>query len=176
MIKYILSTIVLIFCLSGCINNKKESYFTTIDYSYSDGWAKNYSLKINNIGDMVVMEEDHHNNKRYGFFRLSIPSFDSIHSLVCKIDFTQMDTLYSANCVDCGYYYLIIKNQEQVNKIFVENIDNNDQRIKSVSLLSNFLNTMLRDSVLFINDSFFESKTNSFQRIPPMDTSQVFIK
>jgi len=137
--------IILLLGLLGCSEKRADFPFITIDYSYNNGWNSVYSVKIDNMGQTYIQGEDISNGK--WFIRTEIDSsvIDSLHILVNYINCTNLDTLYKRNCVDCGYYYLIINEREKFPiKVFVEDTKNNNKDLIGVSKLSEYLNSLVR--------------------------------
>ena len=158
--------IIFLFGLLGCSGKKTNLPFTLIDYSFNNGWNSVYSVRIDNIGQTYIQGEDISNGK--WFIRTEIGSsiIDSLCVLVNSIDYTSLDTLYKRNCVDCGYYYLIIDKREKTPiKVFVEDTKNNDKDLIGVIRLSEYLNSLVRTIRMQIKKVHFESKIKDFYLI-----------
>jgi len=158
--------IILLFGLLACSKKKTDLPFILIDYSYNNGWNSVYSIKIDSMGQIYIQGEDIHNGK--WFIRTEIDSsvIDSLCTLVNNIDCTSLDTLYKKNCVDCGYYYLIINKRGKIPiKVFVEDTKNNNIDLIGISKLSEYLNSLVRTIRLQIKTIKFESKTKDFYLI-----------
>jgi len=154
---------ILLFGLFGCSEKKMNLSFTQIDYSWNNGWNNVYSVKIDSIGQTYIQWEEIRNGK--WFIRTVIDSsvIDSLCILVNNIDNKNLDSLYKRNCIDCGYYYLIINKREKIPlKIFVGDTNNNNKDLIDVNRLSEYLNSLVRTINMQIKTVQFESKTKDF--------------
>jgi hypothetical protein len=141
--------------------------FNSIDYSYDNGWTGVYSIKIDNTGKTYILGEDINKGKLFVRTEITSKSMDSLFTLVNKINSANLDTLYKKNCEDCGYYYLIIKKQSEVVKLFVQGRRNNDNDLMEVNKLSDYLESLISETYDNVKSVKFESRTSAFNPVPP---------
>lgn len=151
----------------GC-SKKSDLPFSVIDYSCNNGWTSVYSVKVDSVGQTYIQGEDIKNGKWFIRTEISTATLDSLCTIVNKIDYTKLDTLYEKNCVDCGYYYLIInRTKESATKVLVKDNSNNDKDIAEINELSHFLDSLVRTIRSNIESVQFESKTKGFYLVSP---------
>ena len=146
----------MLFVFYGCTYATKESNvsFKTIDISVFNGWTFTCSYKVFDNGQIHIEVEEHRRPNIYYNLLLPAEELDSISRIVDKIISLPMDTVYYGNCVDCGYYNLIIKTEDAVFRSFVEGIHNKDA--EAMHELVDFLYGLIDDYESNHNYSIYE--------------------
>jgi len=167
--KYVYFIFVILFLgLMSCSEKKIDQPFSIIDYSHYHGWTSVYSIKVDSLGQIYIQGEDINGNKWFIRTEISSTALDSLSTLVNKIDYVKLDTLYKKNCEDCGYYYLIINRRKMPPiKVFVEDTINNDENLIYINELSQYLDTIIETIRQKMKSIQFESKTKGFYLLSP---------
>jgi hypothetical protein len=134
------------------------------------------SIKINNDGKVFVLDErqridlsDEKSTKEEVFIQtiLSSMDIDSLSTLVMRINYVDLDTLYETNCVDCEIQNLVIYKQSEFIKLFMEGTPNEDKRLIDINNLTNYLKSLKQQVIMESGLVKFESKTSDFNLVPP---------
>lgn len=159
----------LFFLIVGCKkSNKEKEMFESIDFSYYNGWDEYSSIKINKKGATYLCIENYKKGKSYYENTIAKEKVDTLCNLIKQTNFTHLDSTYKANCIDCGYYLLIIKYNDIETKTFVEDINNKEISIKNINAVAKYIVSIITESKEKMVDVYqFESKTKDFQPIPP---------
>ena len=162
-----------LFCLGGC---KRESTVSTnfdqIDVTIFNGWTDVYSIKVINTGKTYVFNEKYKKGKTYYTMTLGKNELDSLSKMTDIIFKTQIDTLYTSRCVDCGAFNLIIKSKDQLFKSSVNGIGTYSQEFDKMNSLVFYLYQIAEKSKNMLDSVFvFESRIKGFY--PPPAPPQI---
>jgi len=141
--KHIIVQILVIILFFGCCGQKsnkndKSTTFDLIDMTTEDETGV-YSLKISESGKTYICINENRKESVYYTFNIGDKEIDSINYLVRQIKQTKIDTLYKANCVDCGPYRIIIKSKDVIVKTKVEFCDDPAASLKYMNKLVSYL-------------------------------------
>ncbi len=156
--------IILLLGVMSCSGGKTNLSFNSIDYSCYDGWTNIRSVKIDSIGQINIQGESFKKGKWFIQTEITSSILDSISKLINGIDYTNINKLYQENCMDCGYYLLIIM---PPIKVFVEDSDNDNEDLMQVNKVSKYLNILIEDICSEMESVQFESKTRDFHFVAP---------
>jgi hypothetical protein len=160
----------------GCSNTTHEIFdFDYIDCSYWDGWEGFNSIKIYNDGTVFVSEETGFNlidfNELFTINTTTLQSIlplqdlDSLANLIKNIHTANLDSLYERDCVDCGYYYLMIYKSSEIIKVNVFDLSNDHKDLVEVRKLIQFLMFLTNREMKKCKNIRFDSKTQDFNSI-----------
>jgi len=173
--KHILVHIFVILLFWGCNGQKSNKTNISTTFDLIDVTIEQeigvLSLRISETGKTYIRINENRNESAYYTFNIGEKEIDSVNYLVRQIKQTKIDTLYTANCVDCGSYRIIIKSKDIIIKTKVENFDNPAVCLKKMNELVSYLDNIARTSKKQLEKNFiFESKTREFDSnrfIPP---------
>jgi hypothetical protein len=159
--------------------NVITSDFDKIDISIFDGGTDFYCLKVLRDGRTFIFNDRINKYKKYFTVELEKHDLDSISRMAQLILASHLDTLYEANCQDCGAFNLIIRAKDKKFKSLVFGIDEEKVETKSLVNLMNFLYKIAKKSRISIDSVFtFESRTRGFYPPPqppaPLDSFRRF--
>ena len=152
-----------LFVFCSCVKQKNNDIvFQSIDATYDDGWVHTYSIKIQEDSMIYVQHDRFREGSTFYVFALKEEDIENISGLVIDILENQKDTVYKCDCVDCGYYDLIINTKTKQYKYFVDGIENKD------TPYSNCLIAYLREQYFGIKkrDSIFNFESKRIERVP----------
>jgi len=154
------------FLFSSCLRKDNQILFNKIDYTFYDGWTEYHSIKIDNLGKALILSEHCKKGKLFIEKEISKEELDSLFKLINKINFFNIDTAYYQNCMDCGYYNLIIEN-DKIYRILVENISNDNPDLIQINKFSSYLRDIITSSINKADSIVFNSKIEDFSNYSP---------
>jgi len=112
--KFIIFSLSILFVIAGC----KKQEFNEFNFSYSNTFETDFSIKFNNSNDSVYLRENwnHNENKipkseKNYVSTLSKSQRNKLDSFIKNINFKSFDTIYSENYSDGeSYNFYINKN------------------------------------------------------------------
>ncbi len=130
--------VILIILISSCKNSnyKKELNCDYIEISYDNGWTGGTAIKINK--DLTYKKCYYHIISDVDSCSCFVDNLaageylDRINKMIDSLKNSKIDSIYDANCQDCGAYIIRIKYPDKMIKTMIIGTHRFDTRISSL--------------------------------------------
>jgi hypothetical protein len=171
----LISLFIIIFTFFGCIKQKEEVAYDSIDYSWSSGFSHFRSIKIFNNGQ-TFSSNNYPDDNLYKYYSLSLDkeSIDSISKMTKRLYKVKLDSILVFDCDHCASFGLIIKSKKGTILTSYAG-DLNQKELKLLFEFTRYLDKII-ERLSETSDSAFVFESKSRLILPPPPPPQLYKK